>query len=174
MRLRGAWGGWMAVNDIIVKYFYCAIHDFDIELFSLVLGACEGQQTLECLAILVAIRAWIPSSEQRVQLCPVVRGDNVAALSMVLKMRPKTAHMGIIGREIALCLVHYSFLPAVYHTPGVSHIIADALSRIYDPAKPDAIQILQHPALQKAILTDVPTRSPSYYKALDIASPLRK
>ena len=159
-------GGWMAVNDTIVKYFYCPIHDFDIELFRLVLGACEGQQTLECLSILVAIRAWIPSSEKRVQLSPVVRGDNVAALSLVLKMRPRTEHMAIIGREIALCLVHYSFLPAVYHTPGVSHIIADSLSRIYDPKKPEAIQILQHPALSKAIFTEVPVRSPSYYKAL--------
>ena len=81
---------------------------------------------------------------------------------MVLKMRPKTAHMAIIGREIALCLVHYSFLPAVYHTPGVSHVIADALSRIHDPAKPDAIKVLEHPALINAALTEIPTRTPSY------------
>ena len=93
---------------------------------------------------------------------------------MVLKMRPKTEHMAIIGREIALWLVHYSFLPAVYHTPGISHVIADALSRIYDPSKPEAIKILQHPALKDAVLTEVPTRTPSYYKALDYASPLRK
>ena len=104
----------------------------------------------------------------------MVRGDNIAALSLVLKMRPRTDHMAIIGREIALCLVHYSFLPAVFHTPGVSLIIADSLSRIFDPVKPDAIQILQHPALSKAILTEVPIRTPSYYKALDEASPLRK
>ena len=104
----------------------------------------------------------------------MVRGDNVAALSMVLKMRPKTAHMGIIGREIALHLVHYSFLPAVYHTPGVSHIIADALSRINDPGKPEAINKLQHPALSKAVFTEVPKRDPSYYRALEDAIPLRK
>ena len=136
------------------------------------IGACEGQQTLECLAILIAIRAWIPTTEKRVQLSPVVRGDNVAALSMVLKMRPKTEHMAIIGREIALCLVHYSFLPAVYHTPGIAHVTADALSHIHDPAKPEAIKILQHPSLRGAERTAVPIRTPAYYLALDeFASP---
>ena len=165
-------GAWLAVNDIIIKFFYCALDDFDIELFSLILGDCKGQQTLECLAILVAIRAWIPSTEKRVQLCPVVRGDNMSALTMALKMRPRTAHMAIISREIALCLVHYSFPPAVFHTPGISHVIADALSRIYDPAKPEAIKILEHPALLHAEFTKVPTRTPEYYLALDEANPL--
>ena len=93
---------------------------------------------------------------------------------MVLKMRPKTDKMVIIAREIALCLVHYSFLPAVDHTPGVAHVIADALSRIYDPSKPEAQDILQHPALAQAVLTEVPIRTPTYYKALEHASPLRK
>ena len=97
MRLRGAYGGWLAIIDIIVKYFYCAIHNFDKELFKLILGECEGQQTMERLAILVAIRACIPTCDKRVQLCPVVRGDNVAALSMVINMRPKTENMGIFG-----------------------------------------------------------------------------
>ena len=123
---------------------------------------------------MVAIRACIPTCDKRVQLCPVVRGDNVAALSMVLRMRPKTENMVIIGREIALCLVHYSFLPAVYHTPGVAHVIADALLRIYDPSKPDAVKISQHPALKGAVLTEVPIRTPDYYKALEHASSLRK
>ena len=164
----------MAVNNVIVTFFYCGIHDFDIELFRLVLGACEGQQTLECLSILVATRAWIPSTEHRVQQSPVVRGDNLAALSLVLKMRPRTDHMAIIGREIALHLVHYSFLPVVYHTPGVPHIIADSLSCVYDPSRPEAIEILQHPALSTASRTEAPVRSPSYYKALESFNPQSK
>ena len=108
------------------------------------------------------------------QLCPVVRGDNVAALTLVLKMRPRTDYMAIIGREIALSLVHYSFLPAVQHTPGIAHVTADALSRIYDPAKPEAIRILQSAALKNAVRTDVPTRTSSYYLALEEASPQSK
>ena len=96
----------------------------------------------------------------------------MSALTMALKMRPRTAHMAIISREIALCLVHYSFPPAVFHTPGISHVIADALSRIYDPAKPEAIKILEHPALMHAEFTKVPTRTPEYYVALGEANPL--
>jgi len=168
-------GGWLSINHIVIHYFYCGIDDFDKFLFNLTIGACEGQQTLECLAILIAIRAWIPTSEKRIQLCPVVRGDNVAALSMLLKMRPRTDHMAIIGREIALCLVHYSFLPAVYHTPGIAHVTADALSRIHDPAKPEAIRILQRPSLRNATRTEVPVRTAAYYMALDeFASPQSK
>ena len=121
----------------------------------------------------MAIRGWIPSSEKRVQLAPVVRGDNVGALSMVLKMRPRTQKMAIVAREIALCLVHYSFLPAVYHTPGVAHVIADALSRMYDPAKPEAREVLRHPALADAVFTEMPIRTPEYYRALEHPSPLR-
>ena len=116
-------------------------------------------------------QTWIPTTDKRVQLSPVVRGDNVTALSLVLKMRPRTEHLAIIGRELALHLVHYSFLPAVYHTPGVSHILADKLSRIHDPSMPDAITILDHPALSQAIRTEVPVRSPAYYRALDDYKP---
>ena len=167
-------GGWLSVNHTITHYYYCPIGDYDKFLYNLTLGACEGQQTLECLAILIAIKAWVPTSENRIALCPVVRGDNLSALSMVLKMRPRTPAMGIIAREIALCLVHYSFLPAVYHTPGVAHVIADALSRIFDPMKPDAIKVLDHPALKDAELTSVPERTPDYYLTLEEASPLSK
>lgn len=167
-------GGWLAINDVIIKYFFCALSIFDIELYSLVLGACEGQQVLECLAILVAICGWIPCSEKRVQLAPDVRGDNLAALSMVLKMRPRTQKMAIVAREIALHLVHYSFLPAVYHTPGVSHIIADKLSRIHDPSMPEARDVLRHPALADAAFTEMPVRTPDYYCALEHSSPQNK
>ena len=101
--------GGLATNDVIVKCFHCDISEFDMELFALVLGSCEGQQILECLAILVAIRGWIPTCQKRVQLAPVIRGDNVGALTLVLKMRPKTDKMAIIAREMALCLVIFSF-----------------------------------------------------------------
>ena len=89
---------------------------------------------------------------------------------MVLKMRPRTQLMAIVAREIALHLVHYSFLPAVYHTPGVSHVIADKLSRIFDPSMPEARDILQHPALANAELTEMPVRTPDYYRALEHSS----
>ena len=58
---------------------------------------------MECLAILVAVRAWLPTGENRIQLS--VRGDNVGALTLVLNMRPKTSQLALIARGLALCLV---------------------------------------------------------------------
>ena len=149
----------------IVKHFHSKVSKHDIAMFSLK-GTCDDQQVLECLAILVAIRAWMPSSKQRVQLAPRIRGDNIGALTTVIKMRPKTPRMAIIAEEIAVHLVHYSFPPAVYHTPGLAHVVADQLSRINDPSKPEAIKVLEHPALERSELTTVEERPPSYYKAL--------
>ena len=58
------------------------------------------------------------------------RGDNVAALVLLIKMRPKTGadgtpKMAIIACELALRLVDLSFPPDAEHTPGVSHKFAD-------------------------------------------------
>ena len=159
-------GGWLAINGLIRKHFSSGIDAFDRELFKLIIGACEGQQVLEALAILVAVRLWFPSCEKRISLAPVVRGDNMTALTLVLKMRPSTPELAIIARELALCFSSYSFLPAVYHTPGIANVIPDQLSRIDDPAKPEARKVLDHPALRQSEYTIAPARNRAFYKAL--------
>ena len=104
-------GGWVSVNGTITKHFHSEVSEHVIRFFGLARGSCEGQQILECPAILVAVRAWLPSCENRIQLN--VRGDNVGALTLVLTMRPETAALVIIARELALCLVQFSFpIPA--------------------------------------------------------------
>ena len=73
-----------------------------------------------------------------------VKSDNVAALTLLTKMRPSAAHddtgnrilsatMAVVARELALRLVHLSFPPDAVHTPGVGHIIADRLMRVHSP-----------------------------------------
>lgn len=49
-------GGWLATDGVITHYFYDVVSDSDLALFQTDLGTCEGQQTLEGLAILVALR----------------------------------------------------------------------------------------------------------------------
>lgn len=69
-------GGWLSVNGEIQSYFYDKVSEEDLSIFGIVRGSCEGQQTLEGLAILVALRTWnhIHDSQKfRLQ----VRGDNV-------------------------------------------------------------------------------------------------
>ena len=157
-------GGWLAENGVIRKYFYSQISVHDLNIFELEAGSCEGQQVFESLAILVALRAWIPKCRRRIQL--TVRSDNVGALTMVLKMRPKSARLAIIAREIALSLFEFSFIPSVVHTPGIAHVLADGLSRIFDPSKPDSRAILSHPAIAQAECTVVPIRSRDFYRTL--------
>ena len=57
-----------------------------------------------------------------------VKGDNVTALTLLIKMRPSGPTMAIIARELALRLVELSFPPDATRTPGVAHVIADRLS----------------------------------------------
>ena len=163
-------GGWLSRNGKIVNHFHCPVTDHDLRLFKIVRGECEGQQVLECLAILVAVRIWLPSCQERIQLR--LRSDNITALTMAIKMRPKTARMTIIARELALCFVDFSFSPSVFHTPGISHKIADRLSRLDDPNPiyRNETSVLMHPSLKKSALTPVPTRDDGYYRTLEHAS----
>ena len=87
-------------------------------------------------------------------------------------MRPKTSEEGasklaIVARELALRLVDLSFPPDAEHTPGMSHVFADLLSRVDAPAsnkgydgilKPDA-----HPAMATSKRVDTPPRDVNWY-----------
>ena len=57
-------------------------------------------------------------------------------------------------------------MPAVYHTPGIANVIPDLLSRITDPAKPDAILVLDRPALKHSTYVIAPPRTREFYKVL--------
>ena len=119
------------------------------------MGSCTGQQLWECLAILVAIDIWANEwSQSRVVL--KVRGDNVGALMLLIKMRPSNPKQAIIARELALRLVELSFPPDAVHTPGIAHVVADELSRIYAPKGSGIVSNTIHPALEHAIQTQAP------------------
>jgi hypothetical protein len=163
---------WLAVSGKIVKYFACPVTQEDREILGLEAESCKGQQVLEALAILVALRLWTgPKDCKSIRLC--VRGDNIGSLTLIIKMRPASAQQAIIAREIALLTVHQAFPPRVVHTPGVAHVIADGLSRIHDRKK-DTTNIFLHPALTNAVRSDCPTRTRDYYKTLCDAAPLRR
>ena len=78
-------------------------------------------------------------------------------------MRPSTGQQAFISREIALIASQAAFPPAVTHTPGIAHKLADSLSRELD-ANTD--HVAAHPALADATKTEAPLRPRSWYKAL--------
>ena len=59
--------------------------------------------------------------------------DIGTALTLMVKMRTTSSTIAIVARELALRLVELSFPPDAVHTPGISHVIADKLSRVHAP-----------------------------------------
>ena len=109
-----------------------------------------------------------------------VRGDNVTALVLLIKMRPKTtkapgevedavkaSKLAIITRELALRLVDLSFPPDAEHTPGISHVFADMLSRVDAPAAnrglDGILKLDAHPAMVTSTRVDTPPRDANWY-----------
>ena len=161
------------MNGEIQQYFTSPISKVGIAKYGYAIGDAAGQQLWEALAILVAVDIWASYwSQQRVIL--KVRGDNVAALVLLIKMRPKTGadgtpKMAIIASELALRLVDLSFPPDAEHTPGVSHKFADMLSRVTAPLENEGqpggiLPENAHPAMLKSARVEAPPRGLDYYR----------
>ena len=143
-----------------------------MDIFKIERGSCDRQQALEGLAILVALRIWNDGADsKRVRL--TVKGDNVGALTLLLKMRLSSPQQAILARELALVTVRSAFPPIVTHTPGVANKIADLLSRLEDPSKRNN-NVLMFSSLPKAVRTPVPDRPIQWYRAISAAVPLSK
>ena len=156
-------GGWLTINGAITHYFGCPVTEDDAQKYGFAVGDSDGQQIWECLAMLIAVDAWAHLwRQQRVVL--KLRGDNVGALYMVVKMRPPDAAHAIIAREMALRLAELSFPPDAVHTPGVAHVLADRLSRVFAPGGKNKVDKSIHPALVNAEVTNVPVRDDHWYK----------
>ncbi len=95
-----------------------------------------------------------------------VRGDNVGALTLLIKLRPPSAAQAIVARELALHLIEISFPPEAVHTPGMSHVIADQLWRINAPGSSQDAKLPLHPSLAGAVRTEVPARPRHWYRTL--------
>ena len=123
-------------------------------------GDCRGQQVWELLAVLISLRQWVTDA-RRVHLRLV--GDNVGALTLALKLRPKGRQMAILAREIALVLSDMASPIKPIHIPGIAHVLADQLSRLHEDENQS---ILQHPALTVAKRIVPPKRPRRWYKTL--------
>ena len=65
-----------------------------------------------------------------------VKADNLAALTMTATMRAKRGPMSLIAREMALDIAEGLYVPnVVEHIPGVTNVVADLLSRKFQPGK---------------------------------------
>ena len=164
-------GGWLAINGTITQYFSSALSAFDTTKFGIQIGDTNGQQLWEALAVLVVVDLWSAHwHQQRIVL--KVRSDNVTALTLLTKMRPPSPSIAVVARELAMRLVHLSFPPDAEHTPGVGHVLADKLSRVYAPVprwKGDVgstgvLEDISHPALPSAQEAQAPARDDTWHR----------
>ena len=127
------------------------------------IGDSEGQQIWDALSISVALRLWKKMiSDRRARLC--IRGDNVGAFMLICRMRPATAKQAIVAREIAFEFAESAFIPDVTHTPGISNIIVDALSRTNAPGYESTFA---HESLSNTSPRTTQERGEHWYRALE-------
>ena len=159
-------GGWLTISGVITYFFSCPVDEGDVRKLGLIYGDSSSQQILECLALLIAVDLWaFLWKEDRIQL--KISGDNVTALTLLIKLRPDKdcPAMGIIARELALRLAELSFPPDAIHTPGVAHVIADRLSRVHAPGGTGVVDTSIHFALEHAKLSIPAVRDDQWYRA---------
>ena len=120
------------------------------------LGQAKGQQTWEALIVLVAMKAWTKLRNQCRSTSSLlgVKGDNITALTMTLKFKATPGNVLAIARELALVMTESTFEPVVYeHVPGIASVVADELSRRWDPkykdtwTLPDELKGVPHTAV---------------------------
>ena len=154
-------GGFITINGRIAAFFSDEITATDCTILGVTHGSHTGQQAFEALAVLVAVRLWMPEITSR-RATLAVRTDNIGALTVVASLKGKGPSMGLVARELALDFGSCSYAPRVVeHLPGVANVLADVLSRRLDPHK----QPWRSPA-QVAHLspTQVTARIPTWWR----------
>ena len=95
------------------------------------IGSCKGQAIWEALALLVAIRVWVPLVAQ-MQIQLLVRCDSTAAIAVALRMCSPKLFLNGIGAEIALLFEKHAIDELVLeHIPRRLNVQADILSRLF-------------------------------------------
>ena len=157
-------GGILLLDGAPTAWFASELTHHDFEIFGHESGSSSGQQTWECLAVLVALRLW--SEEwRRERVVLEVRGDSVAALTMAMCMKAGGSGPGMVSRELALLIGEATFRPTVFsHIPGIANVSADGLSRRFEPGKKFAVPA----CLLRVPEWTAPERPPAWYRSLNL------
>ena len=127
-------GGVLYVGGVPEAFFFDRLYEEDENMLHTERGSADGQQMWECLTILVALRIWWSYWADRKAIV-TIRGDNIAALTLGARLQI-TGPCNIIGREVSMLYAEAAYESRFFeHVPGVGNVVADALSRIFDPNK---------------------------------------
>ena len=106
-------GAVLTVDGTIVSCLADTFCEMDKSVLGLnqVLGS-EDQQALEALTILIALREW-SHHWTATRLVLTIRTDNIAALTMVARMQPRSKQLAIVARELALDVSRAMYTPDI-------------------------------------------------------------
>ena len=139
------------------------IHEVDVATLNIEIGSAEGQQVLECLVGLAALRVWKDLWLSR-RASVSFRGDNVTLLTMVSRLSGLSPGVNAVTREAALLFAEANYRPVgAEHSLGVANAIADALSRRFQHGVDS--NWLPPAALREISETVLPRRDASWYLA---------
>eukprot|EP00971_Amphidinium_carterae_P066152 1310277-Amphidinium_carterae.1 len=94
-----------------------AISADDCQVHGFMVGDHKGQQTWECLAVLVAARHWKSLVADPLTTWKL-RTDNTTVIHMVAKLSTHGEGPALIARELALEVADLNWLPSVVeHVP---------------------------------------------------------
>jgi hypothetical protein len=127
------YGAFVMVFGVCKGWFAEPISEDDIGMFGIKVGEAKFQALLENLALLIAVRCWLPLwKHQRLAVC--LRSDSMAALGAWAKERSTNPAINLVTRELSLDCAEGKFtVDRLEHLPGVANTWADALSRQFQP-----------------------------------------
>ena len=127
------YGGALYEDGRVVRYFGEPISEDDCRRFAIDIGNPKDQALLETMALLIAVRLWLP--QVRSHLWTVtIRSDSTAALGAAVRLRSRDPRMNEVVRELALDLAEGRYeLELCEHVAGISNVNAEVLSRLLQP-----------------------------------------
>ena len=132
-------GAVLVENGVPTGFLHDTISEDDRERMGTTAGQCQGQSAFETLAVLIAVRTWMPIWVD-LPVAVIVQSDSIAALGAAAKSGSGIPHMNAVIREMALDLAEGNYHADLFgHVPGSLNVWADALSRLLDPNKMAAI-----------------------------------
>lgn len=150
-------GGVLYRKSIPMRWFSAPLSKELLDKFSAQKGDPGMNTAWEALALLVALRLWLPKLPK--QITTRIKSDNVGALRMLLKMTSTSGPLSTIAREVALDVAAGNYqIAELEHVAGITNVAADALSRIWAP-QPEPF-----PKLGNAVQDVTPDFDSSFWK----------
>jgi len=125
------WGGGAILfeQNVPSEYFYVKWDETTASFLNAPLGEASSMTTYELLTVFLALVRWATS---RREVGLAILGDNVSSLEVALHLKGR-ASLATIAREVSWRRARFGWNYVVGHIPTEINIMADTLSRIYDP-----------------------------------------